>query len=70
MAILAKFFVQSIELFQWGTTVKLSAVTKGQDDAEFWAATPNGSIQMTIKNELAAAQFKPGQEFLVTFEQA
>lgn len=69
MAVVAKFYVQSIELFTWGTTVKMNVVTKGsEENAEFWAATPSGSITMNIKNEFAAAHFKPGQEMLVHFD--
>lgn len=69
MAVQAKFYVSSIELFTWGTTVKMSVVTKGsEENKEFWAATPSGTITMNIKNEYAAAHFKPGQEMLVTFD--
>jgi len=71
MAVVAKFYVQSVELFTWGTTVKMNVVTKAGGDpenAEFWAATPSGSITMNLKNEFAAAHFKPGQEMLVTFD--
>lgn len=33
-----------------------------------WAeATPAGMIRLTIKNELAAEQFEPGQSYTVTF---
>lgn len=69
MAVVAKFYVSSIELFTWGTAVKMQVVTKGsEENKEFWAATPSGSITMNIKNEYAAAHFKPGQEMLVTFD--
>jgi len=69
MAVVAKFYVTSIELFGWATKVKMQPVTKGsEENKEFWAATPSGSIEMTIKNETAAERFKPGQEMLITFD--
>jgi hypothetical protein len=66
--VVAKFYVTSVELFGWATKVKLNAVTKGAENHEFWQATPSGSIEMTIKNEAAAAHFKPGQEMEVRFD--
>lgn len=69
MAVVAKFYVSSVELFGWATAVKMNVVTKGTDEnKEFFAATPVGNITMTIKNEAAAAHFKPGQEINVTFD--
>lgn len=68
MSVRAKMYVTSIELFGWATAVKLRPVTKGNPENEaFFAATPNGEVTMTIKNELAAEQFAPGQEFYVDF---
>ena len=41
-AVIARFYVSSIELFTWGTTVKLSVVTKGnEENAEFFALAAN-----------------------------
>lgn len=69
MAVQAKFYVSSVELTTYATIVKMQPVTKGsEENKEFWAATPAGRIEMTIKNEFAAAHFKPGQEMYVTFD--
>lgn len=68
MAVIARFYVRSVELLGWATIIKMSAVTKGQENHEFFSATPSGSIEMTIKNEAAAARFKPGQEVDVSFD--
>jgi predicted PhzF superfamily epimerase YddE/YHI9 len=71
MSTVAKFYVRSVELCGWATIVKLAAVTKGGPENEaFFAATPNGTLEMTIKNELAAEQFKPGQEWWLSFMEA
>lgn len=67
-AVRAKFFVQSISRTTYGGQVKLQAVTRGQDNKEWAAATPSGSIDMTILNEVALAVFTdPGLEFYVDF---
>lgn len=70
MSVRAKFFVRAIELTTGSVTVKLSAVCRGEDNKEWAQYTPAGSIEMNIKNELASDQFKPGDEFYVTFDQA
>lgn len=66
--VVAKFYVTEIAFRQWGTELKLGAVTRGEDNKEWSAATPSGQITMTIKNELAVDQFAPGQEWYVRFE--
>lgn len=70
MSVRAKFFVQSIEQTTSATIVKLSAVCRGEDNKTWSAFTPAGQISMTIKNELASDQFKPGDEFFVDFSPA
>ncbi len=70
MSVRAKFFVQSIERTTSSTTVKLSAVCRGNDNKEWSAYTPAGQISMVIKNELASSQFEPGEEFFVDFSPA
>lgn len=64
----AKFYVSEIAFRQWGTEVKMQPVSRGDDNKEWSAATPSGSLAMTIKNELAVAQFAPGQEWYLTFD--
>ena len=72
MAVVARMKVNSVTLFSYGATqIKMQAVVS-QDDphseeiAAFFAATPAGNFEATIKNELAAEQFAPGEEFYVT----
>lgn len=70
MGVRAKFYVRSVELFGYSTSVKLGVVTRGEDNKQWSAATPSGELTMNIKNELAAAQFTPGDEFFVDFTPA
>lgn len=61
----AKMYVTELAYTQWGTTVKLRAVSRGDDNKEWAAATPNGELSLTIKNQGAADQFAPDQEWFV-----
>ncbi len=71
MSTRAKFYVHSVEKIVGDTTtVKLNVVCRGEDNKEWSKYTPSGNIQMSIKNELAAEQFEPGNEFYVTFDPA
>jgi hypothetical protein len=51
------------------TTVKMSVVSRGEHNKNWAAATPSGQIEMTVKNESAAAWFvnRLGAEVAVTF---
>lgn len=42
---------------------------KTTENYQFWTATPNGQINMTINNSSAFPFFKPGVPYLVTFEE-
>lgn len=67
----AKFYVNSIARTTWGGKVDLQVVCRGTDNAEWSAATPVGTISMTIKNEVALGFFvNPGDEFFVDFTPA
>ena len=66
----AKFYVYGMELQQWGTIVKLRVVGRGEDNKAWSAATPVGELTMTIKNEVAAERFAPGQEWFLDFTPA
>lgn len=67
----AKFFVTSIARTTYGGTVRLQAVTRGKDNAEWAAATPSGTVEMTVLNEVALAVFQnPGDEFYIDFSPA
>ena len=63
--VVAKFYVTELAWRQWGVEVKLQAVTRGEDNKMWASATPVGNLTMTIKNEVAAEQFAPGQEWLL-----
>lgn len=70
MGVRAKMYLQSIEHTTYGTIVKLQAVTRGEDNKAWAAATPAGGVTLTIKNDQAADQFsvdqlREGQEFFV-----
>jgi hypothetical protein len=79
MAVVAKFQVNSVELFAHGPSrkVKLGPVYAGpgadpqvtsKEDGAFWQATPQGSLEMVIDNPDASEQFQPGDKFYLTFE--
>lgn len=66
----AKFFVQEVAKTTYGGRVRLQAVCRGEDNKVWAAATPTGSIEMTIRNDGALAQFSPGDELYVDFSPA
>lgn len=78
MGVVAKFQVTEVVLRPYNAEVKLSpvsatddgTVTQPGEDKAFWEATPSGALSMTIKNEVAAEQFQPGDKFYVTFDKA
>ena len=50
------------------STIEMQPVSRGEDNKEWSAATPSGRLEMNVKNEHAAEQFWPGQEWFLTFE--
>lgn len=71
----ARFYVSGYERFSYdpsSTQVKLQPVTRGEHNRSWAAATPSGSITMTIKNESAAAWFteRLGKEVSIIFSEA
>jgi hypothetical protein len=71
MAVRAKFRVHQAKRNDWGTEVVMHPVYSGsEENKKFWDATPNGQIQMTIKNEVAAEQFQADKEYYVDFTAA
>jgi hypothetical protein len=75
MAVVARLKVQQVTLTGYATGVKLTQV--GQPPAgdphkeeieAFHAATPVATFEAQIKNELAAEQFQPGDEFYLSLE--
>lgn len=68
MSVRAKFFVQETrQQAGGGGGVTLQVVCRGEDNKTWSKYTPSGQINMTVLNEAALAQFKPGQEFFVDF---
>lgn len=70
----AKFYVSEISQYghpgnkNTGKRIKMMPVTSGSEENKaFWAATPTGSIEMTIKPSDVADQFEIGQEILIDF---
>lgn len=71
MSVRCKMFVQEIAQTTWGGRVKMSVVSRGQDNKEWASATPSGSLELTIRNELALEQFvAPGEEFYIDISPA
>jgi len=74
-AVQARFYVSGYERNSWDptvTTVKMQAVSRGEHNKAWAAATPNGQVTMTIRNESAADWFVGllGKEIAVTFTEA
>jgi hypothetical protein len=69
MTVRAKFYVSKVDAPEGSTAaqVHLGAVCRGVENAMWAQYTPAGSIQMSIKNDLATEQFQPGEEYEVTF---
>jgi hypothetical protein len=51
----------------WGWELEMTPDYAEGKNAEWAAATPSGMIRMTIKNELAAKQFEPGDSYEIVF---
>lgn len=65
-----KMYVAEVGWTTWGGKVTLQVVSRGEDNKEWASATPSGSLNLTIRNELALEHFKPGQEYFVDIELA
>lgn len=72
----AKFRVESITSSKWGPqqevrTIKLVPVVGGsEENKQFYAATPGGSIDLQCLNLKAAEQFDLGKEYYIDFTPA
>lgn len=65
-----KFNVDTVEKVKHAETIKLSAVYGGSTNAEdntYSAATPSGSITMTVTNKELWGKINPGDRFYVDF---
>lgn len=69
MSVRAKFFVTNVTPAAGATAavVQMGAVCRGVENAMWASATPSASLSMTVKNDLATAQFEQGAEYEVTF---
>ncbi len=70
MALRAKFKVSSVEKFaeSIGEKVTMYPVYSPEgENKDFWDATPNGKLEMTINNTNAQGRFQPGQEYYLDF---
>lgn len=66
MKIRCKFKVQSLTQQEFGDSLEAAPVYQGEEgseNAEFWAATPSGSLHLTCVKAGAFSHLKPGQEF-------
>lgn len=68
MAVTAKFKVSRRNEMEWATEIELTPDYAQGRNSEWAAATPAGMIRLTVKNEVAAKQFKQDRPFTVTFE--
>lgn len=71
----AKFYVQSVATFGDGGGARVVLLPVYSTDPEhenkkFWNATPSGTIDMSINNPDAVAEFVEGQEYYVDFSPA
>lgn len=70
MSVRAKFRCNSIEDFGNDmVTVKLSAVSSGDDNKSWSKWTPSGTLSLTITNPEAFNQFKVGKEYFLDFNE-
>lgn len=67
MAVNAKFKVARQKDMGWATEIELTPDYADGRNAEWAEATPAGMIRMTVKNGVAAAEFKEGRAFTVLF---
>lgn len=77
MSIRAKFKVVSVTRSAgWNGikevhTIRLQPVTSGStENAQFYAATPGGSIELCVVNEATGNQFEIGGDYYIDFSRA
>jgi hypothetical protein len=54
----------------WAWELELTPDYAEGRNKEWAAATPAGMVRLTIKNELAAEQFQPGDAYTIVFEKS
>lgn len=72
MAVSAKFKVNRVSDMGWAKEVELTPDYGDGKNKDWAAATPAGMMRLTIKNELAAEQFKMNQpvDIIMSFPEA
>jgi hypothetical protein len=73
MRVKAKFRVNSVNHIDYGQVIELNAVYSSVPDSEdkhFSDATPSGKLQFTLTNKSLFDQFKPGQVYYLTMDEA
>lgn len=73
MTVSARFYVSEVTRQAYNPAhlkVTLTAVGRGDKNAQWAEATPSGKIEMTINNEPAASQFAEalGKDVAITFD--
>lgn len=72
----AKFFVSDINVYsinppQRKITFKpVYSTDPNHENKQFWDATPQGDLNMTINNPAAAEFFEPGKEYYLDFQRS
>ena len=69
MSVQAKFKCTSVTDYGADKAVTLSAVTSGPGNESWAKYTPGGEVKLTITNPAAYEQFRPGVEYLLSFEE-
>lgn len=71
MSVRAKFKCEVVVSRANGSEIELSPVTNDSDEnRQFYAYTPGGSIKLSTVNAEAAKQFVPGKDYYVDFTPA
>lgn len=67
----AKFMVQFVQDYGTWQKVALSAqYSSSKEDNQFAAATPSGTLEMTISNPAVFGFLKPGKQYYLEFTEA
>ncbi len=66
MSTRAKFTCSSVEITEYTTKVTMRPVIGGsKENEEFFKTTPNGLIELNIKNEEVIKMFTPGKTYYI-----
>jgi len=68
VSVTARFKVTRVSPYTYATEIEMTPDYAEGRNKEWADATPSGMIRMTVKNELAAEQFKENASVHVLFE--